>query len=74
VQHLLINGFHSGCVLIDDAVAELDLPSRTKLLQFLAAMDVQVFMTATERDEFGELDVIGEYKMFHVEQGRVIEV
>ncbi len=74
VQHLLSNGFHSGCVLIDDAVAELDLPSRAKLLQFLAGMDVQVFMTATEKGEFGELSAIGEYKMFHVEQGVVIEV
>ncbi|BCG65829.1 MAG: DNA replication and repair protein RecF [Methyloprofundus sp.] len=74
VQHLLSNGFHSGCVLIDDAVAELDLPSRAKLLQFLAGMDVQVFMTATEKDEFGELSAIGEYKMFHVEHGKVIEV
>ena len=73
VQHLLENGFQSGCVLIDDAVAELDLDSRSKLLEFLAAMDVQVFMTATERDEFGDLSRIGEYKMFHVKHGDVVE-
>lgn len=74
VQHLLNAGFHSGCVLIDDAVAELDLPSRAKLLQCLVAMDVQVFMTATEKDEFGDLNHLGEYKMFHVKQGGVVEV
>ena len=73
VEHLLANGFQSGCVLIDDAVAELDLASRSKLLAFLAAMNVQVFMTATERDEFGDLSNIGEYKMFHVKHGDVVE-
>ena len=74
VEHLLENGFQSGCVLIDDAVAELDLASRSKLLAFLAKMNVQVFMTATERNEFGDLDNIGEYKMFHVKHGGVTEV
>ena len=74
VEHLINNGFQSGCVLIDDAVAELDFASRSKLLAFLAAMDVQVFMTATEKNEFGELDQIGEYKMFHVKHGMITEV
>ncbi|GAW87168.1 DNA replication and repair protein RecF [Bathymodiolus platifrons methanotrophic gill symbiont] len=70
VEHLLSNGFHSGCVLIDDAVAELDFTSRTKLLEFLEAMDVQVFMTATEKNEFGD---VGQHKMFHVKHGVVTE-
>ena len=74
VEHLLNNGFQSGCVLIDDAVAELDLASRRKLLELLAGMDVQVFMTATEQNEFGDLAGIGEYKMFHVKHGVVSEV
>ncbi len=74
VEHLLNNGFRSGCVLIDDAVAELDFSSRTKLLEFLAGMKVQVFMTATERNEFGDLSQIGQYKMFHVKHGVVTEV
>jgi len=74
VEHLLSNGFHSGCVLIDDAVAELDFSSRTSLLEFLAVMNVQVFMTATENKEFGDLDNIGHYKMFHVKHGMVTEV
>jgi len=74
VEHLLENGFQSGCVLIDDAVAELDFASRSKLLEFLATMDVQVFMTATEKNEFGELSQLGDYKMFHVKHGTVSEV
>ena len=74
IEHLLNNGFQSGCILIDDAVAELDFSSRTKLLEFLAGMDIQVFMTATERNEFGDLSQIGQYKMFHVKHGEVTEV
>ncbi|NOQ12854.1 MAG: DNA replication/repair protein RecF [Methyloprofundus sp.] len=74
VEHLIKNGFQSGCVLIDDAVAELDFSSRSKLLEFLATMDVQVFMTATEQNEFGDLANIGEYKMFHVKHGDILEV
>jgi DNA replication and repair protein RecF len=37
-------------------------------------MDIQVFMTATERNEFGDLSQIGQYKMFHVKHGEVTEV
>ncbi len=74
VEHLLKNGFQPGCVLIDDSVAELDFINRNKLLKFLAAMDVQVFMTATEQNEFGDLSLIGEYKMFHVKHGVISEV
>lgn len=73
VKHLLETGFKSVCILIDDAVSELDLNSRTKLLQFLASMDVQVFLTATEKNEFGKLNGIGEYKIFNVQDGVVSE-
>jgi DNA replication and repair protein RecF len=74
VQHLLENGFQSGCILIDDAVAELDFSSRTKLLEFLATLDIQVFITATEKNEFGALSQIGDYKMFYIEQGVITEI
>ncbi|NOQ63103.1 MAG: DNA replication/repair protein RecF [Methyloprofundus sp.] len=73
VELLLNQGSQSACILIDDAVAELDYLSRSKLLAFLAAMDIQVFMTATEKNEFGDLSQIGEYKMFHVEHGAIVE-
>ncbi len=74
VEHLVKNGFRSSCVLIDDSVAELDLVNRSKLLAFLTKMNVQVFMTATEKNEFGDLSLIGEYKMFHVKHGIISEV
>jgi len=74
VEHLLENGFQSACILIDDAVAELDLAARTKLLKFLATLNIQVFVTATEKNEFGDLSQIGDYKMFHVKQGVVTEI
>jgi len=74
VQHLLDNGFQSGCILIDDAVAELDFSARTKLLEFLATLDIQVFITATEKNEFGDLSQIGDYKMFFIEQGVITEI
>jgi len=73
VEHLLQNGFQSGCILIDDAVAELDIASRTKLLNFLATIDIQVFMSATEKNEFGDLSKIEQYKIFYVKQGVVVE-
>jgi len=74
VQHLLETGFQSGCILIDDAVAELDFSSRTKLLEFLATLNIQVFITATEKNEFGDLSQIGDYKLFFVEQGVITEI
>ena len=74
VKHLLNIGFKPACILIDDLAAELDFSGRTKLLEFLATMDIQVFMTATEHNEFGNLENIGDYKMFHVKHGVVSEV
>jgi len=74
IEHFISNSSKSACILIDDAVAELDLTSRSILLKFLTDMNVQVFMTATEKNEFGSLDDIGVYKMFHVKHGVVTEV
>ncbi len=73
VEHLLQNSFQSACILIDDVVAELDMFSRTKLLNFLASIDIQVFISATERNEFGDFSNIEQYKIFHVKQGVVVE-
>ncbi|MGR8933879.1 MAG: DNA replication/repair protein RecF [Gammaproteobacteria bacterium] len=61
----------AGCVLIDDLSAELDPANRSKLLRFLDALQVQIFLTATQMDDFGDLNQIHEYRMFHVEQGSV---
>ena len=60
-----------GCILIDDFAAELDLENRSKILNFLCDMHCQVFITATEKKDFGDLSRIKNYKMFHVEQGKI---
>jgi DNA replication and repair protein RecF len=57
------------CILIDDLTAELDTENRLKLLKYLSLLGCQVFMTGTELADFGNLQEIENYKMFHVEQG-----
>ena len=58
-----------GCILIDDFAAELDKNNRSKIIRFLGELNCQIFITATEREDFGEISGIHDYKMFHVEQG-----
>ncbi len=57
------------CILIDDLTAELDSENRVKLLEYLSLLGCQVFMTATELTEFGDLNALKNYKVFHVEHG-----
>ncbi len=59
------------CILIDDLASELDYQNKRKLLRFLADMNVQIFMTATALEEFGDITHIEEYKLFHVEHGKI---
>ena len=63
-----------GCFLIDDFAAELDVNNRAKLLRYLSDMECQVFITATEISDFGDLSHIKNYKMFHVEHGNIKQV
>lgn len=59
------------CVLLyDDLPAELDADNRSRLLQLLAGLPVQVFVSAIESEQ---LDLSGwkDLKMFHVEHGKV---
>lgn len=63
-----------SCFLIDDFAAELDTTNRAKLLQYLTEINCQVFITATEISEFGDLSQIKNYKMFHVEHGNIKQV
>lgn len=62
------------CILVDDLTAELDTLNRAKLLKYLAGIGCQVFMTSTGLAEFGDLSAVGNYKVFHVEQGSVEEL
>jgi DNA replication and repair protein RecF len=74
VQLLANEQSQTGCILIDDFAAELDVINRAKLLHYLAELNCQVFMTATEVVDFGDLSQIKNYKMFHVEQGSIKSV
>ncbi len=65
---------NSVCVLIDDLTAELDDLNKGKLLSYLSSLECQVFMTTTELSNFGDLNLLQEYKVFHVEHGQVKEV
>jgi len=74
-MQLLKNQYSNvGCFLIDDFAAELDIINRAKLLQFLIELECQVFITTAEPSDFGDLSYIKNYKMFHVEQGNIIQV
>ena len=75
-QVQLLTNEHSnvGCFLIDDFAAELDVSNRAKLLHYLTELDCQVFITATEIADFGDLTHIKNYKMFHVEHGNIKQV
>ncbi|MCK5191051.1 MAG: DNA replication/repair protein RecF [Methylococcales bacterium] len=59
------------CVLVDDLTAELDTLNKSKLLQYLSELNCQVFMSTTELSNFGDLDELDFYKVFHVEQGDI---
>ena len=75
-QVQLLKNEHSnvGCFLIDDFAAELDVSNRAKLLHYLTELYCQVFITATEIIDFGDLTQIKNYKMFHVEHGDIKQV
>ncbi len=60
-----------GCILIDDFAAELDLENRAKILKYLDEMHCQVFITATEMHDFGDLSPFINHKMFHMEHGEI---
>lgn len=74
VQLLANEQSQTGCILIDDFAAELDVINRAKLLRYLSEMACQVFITATEKIDFGDLSQIKNYKMFHVEHGTIKSV
>ncbi|MDP2904505.1 MAG: DNA replication/repair protein RecF [Methylovulum sp.] len=71
IQLLAKEDNNLACILIDDFSAELDSHNRAKLLHYLSAMACQVFITATELTDFGDLSQITTYKVFHVEHGHI---
>lgn len=69
-QHYLEN----CCFLFDDFASELDIVHQSKMLDFLANLPLQVFLTANDLTQFGNLSTLHDYKMFHVEHGVVSEI
>jgi len=59
------------CVLVDDLTAELDIKNKAKLLKYLSELDCQVFLSTTELSNFGDLNHLESYKVFHVEHGDI---
>jgi DNA replication and repair protein RecF len=59
------------CVLIDDLTAELDIVNKQKLLNYLVDLNCQVFMSSTELSNFGDLNKLSNYKVFHVKHGEI---
>ena len=74
VQLLTNESSNTACFLIDDFAAELDIINRAKLLNYLSELECQVFMTATDISDFGDLSYLNNYKMFHVEHGNIKQV
>ncbi len=58
-------------ILIDDLASELDAGNKAKLIKYLAGLNCQVFMSATDLSDFGELDESIDHKLFHVEHGSI---
>lgn len=58
-------------LLIDDLAAELDRAHRATILAWLAGLNLQAFITATEESEI-DLSPWPEHAKFHVEQGVVL--
>jgi len=71
IQVLAHQQGHAGCILIDDFSAELDKKNRSKLLNYLTRVKCQVFITATEPSDFGDLDSLKGFKLFHMEHGKI---
>jgi DNA replication and repair protein RecF len=61
-------------LLIDDIGAELDINSRTLLSSAIDKLNCQVIITAIDRFALEPLvSTNNNYKMFHVEQGEILE-
>lgn len=60
--------------LVDDLPSELDITSRSNLIALLSKQDAQIFITAVEREDWGQYATSNPIKMFHVEHGQVTEV
>ncbi len=71
IPALLANYSDSCCVLLyDDLPAELDAKHRKLILSVLSKMNIQLFLTAIEKQQI-DLSAWEVKKMFHVEHGKL---
>lgn len=57
--------------LLDDVAAELDHERRRRVIDVLAQIQAQTFLTAVEKDALENLNQFAPTKMFHVEHGTI---
>jgi DNA replication and repair protein RecF len=71
-QGMLLQQINKPCTyLIDDLPSELDSKKRQKVMQVLALLNAQVFVTGIARHDFADLLPAPETHWFHVEHGRL---
>ncbi|MCF7988703.1 MAG: DNA replication/repair protein RecF [Methylovulum sp.] len=71
IQLLTKGDTNPACILIDDFAAELDNEFRKSLLGFLSSLSCQTFITTNEFSDFGDLNKISTFKVFHMEHGHI---
>lgn len=72
---LFIQRRQSPCIiLIDDLAAELDEVHRQRVMDLVATLDAQIFVTGTHREVLETNQQSHDQKVFHVEHGRIKEV
>ncbi len=71
IQLLRLRSSKMACILIDDLTAELDIFNRNIFLDHLINLKIQVFISATELNEFGDFQSHQSLQVFHVEHGKI---
>ncbi|MGF1546968.1 MAG: DNA replication/repair protein RecF [Thiotrichales bacterium] len=60
-------------LLLDDLASELDASRFGRLINYLASIDMQILLTSTRQPD-DWMAAFRDSKLFHVEQGRIVEV
>jgi DNA replication and repair protein RecF len=74
-QGMLLQQLNKPCVyLIDDLPSELDAKKRQKVMELLALLETQIFVTGIARSDFADLLPPEATDWFHVEHGEIRNV
>ena len=72
--HLFAESNGRPCVyLVDDLAAELDVRHRQSLSMLLSELNCQLIVTSVEESDFAQCWSEKSIRLFHVEQGKIIE-